>query len=278
MTEHKGRMTTRDYCSEEPRLAWLTRLMRKDWDKRAIEDVLHYIDWSYPRYSRDLTGVYEAGKNWAINLTGPAFKQLGFNPDGKRILDIGCGIGRFFPGFAELGFEEIYGIDISPEMIERGRRWCPTPRIRFVLGDGISLTSIGSDSVDYCFSYGALNGIPATEVLWLNFAEIHRVLKPGGTFQVLFRARHPLKRRILFLMPARIRSIIQAMYRLFALRRLRGSPIRPSFVGRLETWPGMAVSPRLVADRLRMHGFRDVDILPCTTSGEGVFWAIEIKP
>ena len=257
-----------------------SRLMREDWDERARDDPLYYVCVMHGRQFQDIETYFEAGKEQAIALMNPALEVLRISPSGKRILEVGCGIGRLFPGFAELGFDEIRGVDISPGMIKLGEQWCPVRNAQFDCVDGQGLTGIASNYFDFCLSYSVFQHLPDERVLWQYLSEIHRTLVPGAAFQLHFQGRRTIKRRALLLIPGRARSTAQILYRLANLCWVRGRPVRsPKRAGRAKTWElGIAVSPQRVVDRLRHVGFRDIQILPDPTYKDGTkFWAIGHK-
>ena len=129
-----------------------------------------------------MDAFYAGGRAEVAMLLPPAFKRLGFDSAGKRILEIGCGPGRLFPGHAEF-FSEVWGIDVSPEMVRLGEELCPV-EARFILGSGYDLREVEDDSIDYCFSYLVFHHLPYEDVAWAYFKEIRRVLRPGMCFQV----------------------------------------------------------------------------------------------
>jgi ubiquinone/menaquinone biosynthesis C-methylase UbiE len=96
---------------------------------------------------------------------------------GKRVLDVGCGKGRFARIFQERAPEaELWGLDISPEML------------RFV-PEGIH-TRAGS-MTELPFEDGYFDGAYATESLEhaveieRAVSEICRVVKPGGRIAII---------------------------------------------------------------------------------------------
>ncbi|MFD9969638.1 class I SAM-dependent DNA methyltransferase [Streptomyces sp. NPDC059011] len=99
------------------------------------------------------------------------------------VADAGCGPGRIAAYLAGLGLD-VFGVDLSPEMIAVARR--AHPGLRFEVGD---MTALGS--VD-----GALGGIVAwystvhtpPEALPEILAEFRRALAPDGRLLLAFKA------------------------------------------------------------------------------------------
>lgn len=236
--------------------------MREDWDARARENAMYYIDTR--RESWEVDAFFGRGKEEALALVQPVLERFEFKPAGKHILEIGCGIGRLFPGFAEL-FDEIWGVDISAEMVRQGYELCPVPHARFVLGNGEDLSELESEYFDYCFSYIVFQHIPDPDILWKYLDEVYRVLKPAGAFQLHFRASSSLKSKVLRRLPESLRFLAQRF-------RNHHDP------GQLITWTGVAVSPQQVTHRLSQIGFTDVEVLPCSSFKHQSFWAIGRKP
>lgn len=97
------------------------------------------------------------------------------------IVDLGCGPGRVTAHLAALGVR-VSGIDLSPAMIDEARR--RHPGLRFEVG---SLT--GLDVPDRALGgalvwYSTVHMPP--DVLTTVFAEVHRVLAPGGRLLTAF--------------------------------------------------------------------------------------------
>jgi len=106
-----------------------------------------------------------------------------FNKE-DRILDIGCGAGRTTIGMYRLGYKNIFGIDLTPVMIEEARK--NTARegaeIEFQVDDACNL-SLKDQSFDCAlFSFNGIMQIPRNENRLRAFKEICRVLKKGGVF------------------------------------------------------------------------------------------------
>lgn len=111
--------------------------------------------------------------------------SLGEISQGCNVLDIGCGAGfDLMVARRRTGAEgRVCGVDLSPEMIERTRT-----NLARVGCDGIEVYHVQSEHLpfadstfDVVISNGVINLSPAKAEL---FAEIHRVLKPGGRIQI----------------------------------------------------------------------------------------------
>ena len=279
------RLAIRNPLRKHPRtdlkMKSLNRRMREDWDERAKDDALYWVNTTHGRDFQDTHAYFKAGKDQAVALISPVLERLRFKPTGKRILDVGCAVGRMFPGFRELKFGEIWGIDISPEMIKLGRQICPVANAQFVLVDGPPLKGIDSKYFDFCFSRDVFQHFSDVRVLWSYLDEIHRALAPGAAFQLQFRGSHILKSRVLIWVPTGARRAAQVLFRIVTLRWLDGrSVLSPPQVAREETWGlGVAVSPKRVVDRLQRLGFEEVQILPDALYKDGTrYWAIGRKP
>jgi SAM-dependent methyltransferase len=157
----------------------LTRAMRHDWDERARENARYYICTDLPA---DEQGFFASGSEDYDRLVRPFLAQQGLNPAQKVALEIGCGIGRMTWCFAQ-EFAEVIGLDISPEMIEKARsfHW---PSARFMVGTGMDLDGIESESIHFVFSYIVLQHIPDRNIILNYIREIARVLRPGGLFRI----------------------------------------------------------------------------------------------
>lgn len=257
------------------------RVMREDWDARALKDPARHI---YRKHYPNTEALYRDGKNHAIALTSPILQRLAFDPAGKRILELGCGMGRLFPGFRELGFDEVWGVDLSPEMLERGRTMCPVTEATFVLGDGQTLEGLESQHFDYCFSYNVFTCIPSAPIVMGYLSEVERVLRPGGAFQLHFRGGYTRKVQVLRFLPAKIRAATYSAYHAIgALRRERppGRSMEARYaLGNLETWVGVKVSPGRVVSRLAQLGLGRLSVYsdPGDTSDGDTFWVSGQKP
>jgi len=103
---------------------------------------------------------------------------------GATVLDIGSGAGFDVIYAARLtgSAGQVYGIDLTPEMVakaEKNIQLLQIPNASVHVGTGESIP-FADESFDVVTSNGVLNLSPEKEQV---FAEIYRVLKPGGRLQ-----------------------------------------------------------------------------------------------
>lgn len=114
----------------------------------------------------------------------------------KVVVDIATGTGDFAIEALRLNPDQVIGIDISPEMLEVGRKKMVRKKIddkiEMRLGDSEDL-KLDTDSVD-AITVGF--GVRNFEDLKKGLSEIRRVLRPGGAVAILepsFPTSFPLK-------------------------------------------------------------------------------------
>lgn len=105
-------------------------------------------------------------------------------PEGGSVLEIGAGIGRLLKPLALLRADlAIYGIDVSAEMVSRGKkRLKDFPNILLLATNGKDLSCFSDDFFDMIFSYIVFQHIPRHYVRNY-FKEVRRTLKPRGIFR-----------------------------------------------------------------------------------------------
>lgn len=98
-----------------------------------------------------------------------------------EVCDMGCGPGQIARYLHERG-AKVFGIDISPRMVEEARRL--NPDIRFEVGDMMGLPLNDSVLAGITAFYAIVNIDPGA--LPLVFREMNRVLRPGGLLLLAF--------------------------------------------------------------------------------------------
>ena len=96
--------------------------------------------------------------------------------NGDKVLDIGCGNGRFLYALQNKK-AEYYGIDSSEEMIERARE--KFPDAEFLRADALDLP-FENNSFDKIISMAVLHHIPSNDLRSDFMREAYRVLKKDG--------------------------------------------------------------------------------------------------
>jgi len=104
-----------------------------------------------------------------------AFVRLSGLPAEARVADLGCGSGAFTKLLRRRGYRSI-GLDISPKLIELGRR--KYPGIEFLEGD-VERLPFPDASFDGVLLAGIVHHFPDPSRC---AAEVFRVLRPGGRF------------------------------------------------------------------------------------------------
>lgn len=97
----------------------------------------------------------------------------------KKVLDLGCGSGRFTLGFEPLGAAEVTGLDLGKAGIQIGNALAQKKglkKTKFVVGDVLK-TPFENESFDFIFCKGVLHH---TKNLEGGFAELYRLLRKGG--------------------------------------------------------------------------------------------------
>jgi SAM-dependent methyltransferase len=110
---------------------------------------------------------------------------LGRIDEGATVLDLGCGAGTDLLIAARMVGPEgkAIGIDMTPSMLERARQSAKDMGLDNVeLHEGlIESLPLDDESVDAVISNGVIDLVPDKDAV---FAEIDRVLRPGGRLQV----------------------------------------------------------------------------------------------
>jgi SAM-dependent methyltransferase len=93
---------------------------------------------------------------------------------GERVLDLGCGAGRFVAALAGVGADAV-GVEVAEAALERARAVAPGADLRLLEPDGSIPLEHGSVDLVWCSE--VLEHVADVGDL---LAEVRRVLRPGG--------------------------------------------------------------------------------------------------
>ncbi len=145
----------------------------------------HYGDGVYRQIRVETYGEDFGQTSWATTEESHAIpRRLHLNPE-SRVLEIGCGSGRYALFVAEHIGCHVLGLDINAAGIANCRQLAEnqnlSAQVQFEACDVSAGLPAEGNSFDAVFSTDVLCHIPNRAAL---LGEIHRVLKPGG--QLLF--------------------------------------------------------------------------------------------
>jgi SAM-dependent methyltransferase len=116
---------------------------------------------------------------------------------GKRVLEVGCGIGSDAEEFAKNGAEYV-GIDYSDQSIEVARQRFETLGLE---GEFHNIDASNSQEInklgkfDLVYSYGVIHHFPALDTIVDN---VRNVLNPGGEFRFMVYAKNSWKQAMIY--------------------------------------------------------------------------------
>lgn len=162
---------------------------------------------------------------------------------GKRVLEIGCGIGTDTMNFARAG-ASVTAVDLSQESLaiarQRARVLGLEDRITFLHGNAEELRSfIPQGQYDLVYSFGVIHHTPHPQRV---LAEVREVLKPGGELRLMMYHRRSYK--VLWILLTQSRGRFWRVQEMIARHSeaQTGCPVTYSY------------TRRELADLLRDHG------------------------
>jgi arsenite methyltransferase len=121
---------------------------------------------------------------------------------GDTVVDLACGPATQLAQLARLNPDvRFIGIDLSAPMLARAREHVAAlglANVELRQGDITELSSLGDGSVDAVVSSMALHHLPTVDLLEKTFAQVRRVLRPGGGVYLADFARLHAEKSILY--------------------------------------------------------------------------------
>ncbi len=159
----------------------LKRAVQAYWDAHPCGTQFTGLAWGSPEF-------YRAVEEDRFRRQPFMAEAVGFSRyAGRRLLEIGCGLGTDLAQFAR-GGAAITGLDLTPSGVALARRRFEVDGLSgsFLVGDAEKLP-FADASFDVVYSFGVLHHTPDTARA---FREVLRVLRPGGEAVVmLYHAR-----------------------------------------------------------------------------------------
>ena len=139
----------------------------------------------YDSIAHEYKGVISSQSSVFKDVEESTFLALIGNVEGKTVLDLGCGEGRFSRKIKQMGAYRVVGVDISKEMVELARiaEKKNALDIEYIVEDAIKLGQIGLfDLVIAAFLFPFA---PSKEALLAMCKTSHDNLKSGGKLLAL---------------------------------------------------------------------------------------------
>ena len=140
-------------------------------------------------WGQQLTSQYDYTiyyRNWhseteahVAEMKGYYFGLLGKHlpePQGKTLLDVGCGMGLALRAMKDYGFDRVHGVDVSPEQIAAGRRLGASCEL---VNDTRAYLSDCTERYDVVLLLDVLEHVPVDEQIGLMRA-LRGALQPAG--------------------------------------------------------------------------------------------------
>jgi 2-polyprenyl-3-methyl-5-hydroxy-6-metoxy-1,4-benzoquinol methylase len=162
--------------------------IRAYWDARPC-NVRHSPK---PIGTREYFDEVEARK-YRVEPHIPAFADFA-RWSGRRVLEIGCGIGTDTINFARAG-AEVTAVDLSPKSLEiarvRAKVFGLSDRIRFYCADVAELaTKVPVQPYDLVYAFGVIHHSPRPDRI---LVQLRSYLEPGATLKLMIYHRNSWK-------------------------------------------------------------------------------------
>jgi len=167
-----------------PQVARVTAPSNTEWEQWGASDPFWGVASHAGRKRGDANPwtaqeFYELGANdWALFCA--RWNDYGRLPG--KCVEIGCGAGRLTMHMAG-DFREVVALDVSEGMLQVARTHVTAPNVTFLQSNGVELP-VASGTTDGVFSTHVFQHFDSHDLARANFAEIARVLSPGGTAMI----------------------------------------------------------------------------------------------
>ena len=161
----------------------LKEQVREYWNAHPCGTQFTDVEWGSKEFFDEVERFRYATQPFMSRIAG--FREF----SGKRLLEVGCGLGTDLIEFAR-GGAVVTGVDLTPQSIELVRK-------RFAL-EGFAVDArvsdaehlpFGDSSFDVVYSFGVLHHTPNTQQA---IDEVYRVLKPGGKIIIMLYHKNSL--------------------------------------------------------------------------------------
>ena len=138
--------------------------------KKYAENLLKKTKQDYNEIAQEFSAT-----RWQV-WKGIEFLFNDYVMPGDKVLDLGCGNGRFFELLKDKDVNYI-GVDFSEKLIEIAKE--KYPKIKFQVADALNLP-FPNNYFDKIYSIAVLHHIPSQEFRMQFLKEVRRILKPNG--------------------------------------------------------------------------------------------------
>lgn len=150
----------------------------RHWTQRLFVDNAHlylpFLEVAKPRAEAE------------VGVIAQQLRKIGV-PDGARVLDAGCGIGRHSIPLASRGYE-VVGLDFSPAYLEESRRAADEAGVdtRFIRGDMLDVASALGDEVPFqaVVNMFTSHGYHRKDDDLRFFRDLHGLSEPGAVLVI----------------------------------------------------------------------------------------------
>ncbi len=157
---------------------------RPDASGVSLEDIQKY--WDHFLHDQEMSKALVGSPQWFTDLAAYRYEKLDYLPKvvdfqayrGKRLLEVGCGIGLDLARFAQ-GGADVTGIDLSPRAVALAKQHLAQQGATGqVLQMNAEAMNFADGTFDTVYAHGVVQYTIDPQRM---IDEIYRVLKPGGT-------------------------------------------------------------------------------------------------